>query len=433
MRHSAQSIADALGNPPPTAEQRAVIQAPMRPLLVVAGAGSGKTETMASRVVWLVANGHVEPDQVLGLTFTRKAATELAERIGRRLRRLRHVGMWVPPQDQEDAEVLGGTPTVSTYHSYAGRLVREHALLLGVEPESRLLSEAAAWQFAAEVVERHDGPMEDVPFAASTVINAVVDLAGEMAEHLLVPADLRRLIDQLEQRVVALPKGASRARALPKVVSDAMTALRARRQVLPLVDGYLELKRSRDALDFADQMALAATLSQRFPDIGSMERQRFRAVLLDEFQDTSEAQLVLLRHLFVARDEPVSVTAVGDPNQSIYGWRGASATTLTRFPREFVDAGGDADVLPLSTSWRNDTAILLAANLTSGPLRARSTVDVEVLRPRPDAGTGRVLAARLATTEDEAAHLAGWIAHRWLDALGRPTGISAAVLCRKRS
>jgi DNA helicase-2/ATP-dependent DNA helicase PcrA len=433
MRHSARSIAVALGSPAPTVEQLAVIQAPMRPLLVVAGAGSGKTETMASRVVWLVANGHVEPDQVLGLTFTRKAATELAERIARRLRRLRHVGMWTPAQEQDGAEVLGGTPTVSTYHSYAGRLVREHALRLGVEPESRLLSEAAAWQFAAEVVEHHDGPMDDVPFAASTVINAVVDLAGEMAEHLLVPADLKMLIDRFETRIAGLPKGASRARALPKVVAEALIALKARRQVLPLVAGYLELKRSRDALDFADQMALAATLAQRFPDIGLMERQRFRAVLLDEFQDTSEAQLVLLRHLFVAVGEPVPVTAVGDPNQSIYGWRGASATTLTRFPREFADATGDADVLPLSTSWRNDNAILSAANITSGPLRRKSTVDVEVLRPRSDAGTGRLLAARLLTTEAEAEHVAGWIAHHWLDARGRPSGVSAAVLCRKRS
>ncbi len=433
MQHTARSIANALGSPPPTAEQLAVIQAPMRPLLVVAGAGSGKTETMASRVVWLVANGYVEPDQVLGLTFTRKAATELAERIARRLRRLRHVGMWAPAQEQDGAEVMGGTPTVSTYHSYAGRLVREHALRLGVEPESRLLSEAAAWQFAAEVVERHDGPMDDVPFAASTIINAVVDLAGEMAEHLLVPADLARLIDRFEARVAGLPKGASRARVLPRVVADAMTALKARRQVLPLVEGYLALKRSRDALDFADQMALAATLSQRFPDIGSMERQRFRAVLLDEFQDTSEAQLVLLRHLFVAVGESVPVTAVGDPNQSIYGWRGASATTLTRFPREFADAAGRADVLPLSTSWRNDNAILSAANITSGPLRLKSTVDVLVLRPRADAGTGRLHAARLLTTEAEAEHLAGWIADRWRDAQGRPTGVSAAVLCRKRS
>jgi DNA helicase-2/ATP-dependent DNA helicase PcrA len=433
MLHSAQSIAEALGNPSPTAEQRAVIQAPMRPLLVVAGAGSGKTETMASRVVWLVANGYVEPDQVLGLTFTRKAATELAERIGRRLRRLRHVGMWTPDQEQDGAEVLGGTPTVSTYHSFAGRLVREHALRLGVEPESRLLTEAAAWQFAAEVVERHDGPMDDVPFAASTIVRAVVDLAGEMAEHLLVPADLHRLAEQFEARVLGLPRGASRARGLPKVVADAITVMRARRQVLPLVEAYIALKRSRDALDFADQMALAATLSRRFPDVGLMERQRFRAVLLDEFQDTSEAQLVLLRHLFVADGELVPVTAVGDPNQSIYGWRGASATTLTRFPREFADGSGEAQVLPLSTSWRNDDAILLAANITSGPLRAGSIVDVEVLRPRPDAGRGRLHAARLLTTEAEAAHLAGWIAHHWLDAQGHPSGVSAAVLCRKRS
>jgi len=432
-QHSAQSIAHALGNPEPTPEQLAVIQAPMRPLLVVAGAGSGKTETMASRVVWLVANGYVEPDQVLGLTFTRKAATELAERIARRLRRLRHVGMWTPAQEPDGAEVLGGTPTVSTYHSYAGRLVREHALRLGVEPESRLLSEAAAWQFAAEVVERYDGPMDDVPSAASTVISAVVDLAGEMAEHLLAPGDLAILIDRFEARVSGLPKGASKARDLPKGVAAAMKALKARRQVLPLVEGYLELKRSRDALDFSDQMALAATLAQRFQDIGSMERQRFRAVLLDEFQDTSEAQLVLLRHLFVSAGEPVPVTAVGDPNQSIYGWRGASATTLTRFPREFADAAGDAHVLPLSTSWRNDNAILSAANITSAPLRRTSTVDVQVLRPRPDAGRGRLFAARLLTTEAEAEHVAGWIAHRWLDARGRHTGVSAAVLCRKRS
>jgi len=436
VRHSARSIADALGNPAPTAEQRAVIEAPMRPLLVVAGAGSGKTETMASRVVWLVANGHVEPDQVLGLTFTRKAATELAERIARRLRRLRHVGMWAPATpaaEQDGAEVLGGTPTVSTYHSYAGRLVREHALRLGVEPESRLLSEAAAWQFAAEVVEGHDGPMDDVPFAASTIINAVVDLAAEMAEHLLVPADLARLIDRFEARVSQLPKGSSRARVLPKLVTDALTALKARRQVLPLVEGFRELKRSRDALDFADQMALAAMLAQRFPDIGWMERQRFRAVLLDEFQDTSEAQLVLLRHLFVAAGEPVPVTAVGDPNQSIYGWRGASATTLTRFPGDFADGGGGADVLPLSTSWRNDKVILSAANIISGPLRSKSPIGVEVLRPRAGAGGGRLLAARLRTTEAEAAHLAGWVARHWLDAGGRHTGVSAAVLCRKRS
>jgi DNA helicase-2/ATP-dependent DNA helicase PcrA len=428
---SAEHIATALGNPPPTDEQRRVIEsAPDRPLLVVAGAGSGKTETMASRVVWLVANGHVDPDQVLGLTFTRKAATELAERIGRRLRRLAQTGLWTPRALDVDgvAEALGGIPVVSTYHSYAGRLVREHALRLGVEPESRLLSAAAAWQYAAEVVSRYDGPMDDVVSAESRVIEAVVSLAGEMAEHLLAPEELVGYIDDFEARVSVLPRGASRATFLP--VRDVLTALQNRRGLLPMVRRYLDLKRERDALDFADQMALAARLASGFPEIGGVERQRFQAVLLDEFQDTSEAQLVLLRALFVRSSEAVPVTAVGDPNQSIYGWRGASATTLTRFPTEFASAEGPADVLQLSTSWRNDTGILDVANVTSRPLRSGLVVP---LRARPDAGTGAVEAGRFATVEEEAAHVAGWVAERWWRPSGTRSGRSAAVLCRKRS
>ena len=158
VQHSALDIATALEMPPPTAEQAAVIEAGARPLLVVAGAGSGKTETMAARVVWLVANGLVDPDQVLGLTFTRKAAAELSQRIAKRLRGLERAGIWTPPADDgTGAEVLGGTPTVSTYHAYAGRLVREHALRVGIEPEFRILTEAGAWQLAAEAVSRWDG------------------------------------------------------------------------------------------------------------------------------------------------------------------------------------------------------------------------------------------------------------------------------------
>src|SRR5512134_43933 len=209
----------------PTDEQREVIEAPLAPLLVVAGAGSGKTETMASRVVWLVANGFVEPDQVLGLTFTRKAATELAERITQRLRRLQRAGLWTP-SDDDDAETLGGTPTVSTYHSYAGRLVREHALRLGYESESRLLSEAAAWQYAAEVVLAYDGPMEAVTKAESTITAAVVDLAGEMAEHLLTTEDVGEYLARVDAALAALPKGASRARDLPAETRKVRDALR---------------------------------------------------------------------------------------------------------------------------------------------------------------------------------------------------------------
>ena len=130
--------------PPPTPEQEAIIAAPVEPLLVVAGAGSGKTETMASRVVWLVANRYANPDEVLGLTFTRKASGELAHRVRTRLGQLvRHVGR---------DESLLGEATISTYHAYAARVVTEHGLRAGYEPSARLLTEAARWQIVDSLV-----------------------------------------------------------------------------------------------------------------------------------------------------------------------------------------------------------------------------------------------------------------------------------------
>src|SRR5205807_1289773 len=146
--------AKLLGQPPPSPQQAAVVAAPVEPLLVVAGAGSGKTETMAARVVWLVANGHVRPDQVLGLTFTRKAAGELAHRIRQRLSQLvRRLGR---------DELIAGEPTVATYHSYAARVVVEHGMRAGYEPATRLLTEAACWQLADGVVCSYDGDMSAV-------------------------------------------------------------------------------------------------------------------------------------------------------------------------------------------------------------------------------------------------------------------------------
>jgi len=443
----ALDIAQALGQPPPTAEQQAVIEAPREPLLVVAGAGSGKTETMSARVVWLVANGLVQPQEVLGLTFTRKAAGELAERIGRRLRQLEAAGLW---RDGSPDDGLDLTPTVSTYHAYAGRLVSEHGLRLGNEPGARLLSEASCWQLAQEVVEAYPGPLDTVSSAAgravpavSTVVEAVLSLSGQLAEHLGTPEDLGDHLRRLLAAWDALPDGEGRKTPL-KPVLEAIGVLRQRQALVPLILDYQRVKRARESLDFADQMSVAARIASAFPDVGRGERQRFRAVLLDEFQDTSEAQLVLLRRLYAEADETVPVMAVGDPHQSIYGWRGASSTTLTSFPQQFPGPAGPARTLPLSTSWRNDGAILAAANVIAAPLTAACPVEVAVLEPRPGAGPGQVEAARLDTLEAEAAHIADWLSERLaaqpdpsetgttvgLNGDPRPT---AAVLCRKRS
>jgi DNA helicase-2/ATP-dependent DNA helicase PcrA len=162
---SARDIADLIGKPSPTDEQAAVIEAPLESALVVAGAGSGKTETMAARVVWLIANGIVEPDRVLGLTFTRKAAGELADRVTSRLAQLRRAQAntsggadgQTGRVEAVDMSSLLARPTVATYNSYAASLVRDHGLRLGVEPGSRLLGQASAWQMVTEIVESYDG------------------------------------------------------------------------------------------------------------------------------------------------------------------------------------------------------------------------------------------------------------------------------------
>jgi DNA helicase-2/ATP-dependent DNA helicase PcrA len=434
---SAVELARALGQPhDPTPEQVAVIEAPLEPLLVVAGAGSGKTETMAARVVWLVANGLVRPEQVLGLTFTRKAASELSARVERRLRTLKEVGLWRPTQTPEhpggrDTEdLLAGRPTISTYHSYAGSIVADFGVRVGVEPTVRLMTEAASWQLAYEAAFRYDGDVSAFEHAAGSLAGAALTLSGELAEHLVDLDEIDAAFRDCSAALEALPL-AGRAKGLPAELKTAVASLRARCVAVDVARRYAHLKRARDAMDFADQMAVAARLAQRFPDLADIERQRFRAVLLDEFQDTSHAQLELLRSLF----SRTAVTAVGDPHQSIYGWRGASATTLTSFRHAFAGTPDDespapAEVrtLPLATSWRNAERVLAVANAVSAPLRERTSVPVAELSARPDAPAGRVFAVRHETDAEEALAVASWLRER---GAGTPE-VSAAVLCRKR-
>jgi len=448
---SAVETARLLGLPEPTPEQVAVIEAPLEPLLVVAGAGSGKTETMTARVVHLVANGLVERDRVLGLTFTRKAAGELSERVRRRLRALDLVlGRGVRRAAEGDTDREGGpggalvAPTVSTYNAYAASLVTEHALRLGVEPSARVLGDAGRWQVAHDVVRTWAEDLE-TDLAPSTVTDAVLGLAGALAEHLAPPDDVRAFADAWCARVAALPAGGRGG--MPAPVRDLLASVRLRGRLMDLVEEFTARKRAADMVDFGDQVALAARLAAEAPEVGATERARYAVVLLDEYQDTSVAQLALLRSLFGDRAGAGTghpVTAVGDPHQSIYGWRGASAGGLERFPGQFPRAdGAPARVLALSTSWRNDAAVLDAANLVGEPLRAataeRAGLDLPLLRPRPGAGEGEVAVLVAETADDEARAVAAFVAERRSAlaaaraAARRPEQVRAAVLCRKRS
>ncbi|QBJ95270.1 ATP-dependent helicase [Rhodococcus sp. ABRD24] len=435
-RVSPVQLAEALGQFPPTAEQAAVIEAPLGPTLVVAGAGAGKTETMAARVVWLVANGLVEPEQVLGLTFTRKAAQQLTTRIRQRLAKLAGSALVrdLDPSGGLRARILGSEPEVSTYHSYAGRLLSEHGLLLPIEPSATLLSETELWQLAYRVVSAWDGDL-DTDRNPASITESVLALSGQLAEHLVAPEDLREAHTELDKLIHTLPAGPKQRGKPSKGLLDILEAQHQRLDLLPLVQRLADTLRRESALDFGSQMSLAARVASEHPEVGRSERERFRVVLLDEYQDTGHAQRVLLSSLFGGgEDAGLALTAVGDPMQSIYGWRGASAANLPRFATDFPLADGSpAPKLELLTSWRNPPEALALANMVSDPLRDKG-VAVSMLRARPGAVPGDVRLALLDDIEVERAWVADRIAEQY--AAARAAGEApptVAVLVRRNA
>ena len=426
-------LARALGVHVPTAEQAAVIAHPLAPLLVVAGAGSGKTATMAQRVVYLVATGQVRPDQVLGLTFTRKATAELDERVSSRLEALARAGL-------VDPQVADGAPTIATYNSFAGTLVRDHGLLIGVDPDTTLITQARSWQIVETLLRERTAPLPEEGLEHNTT--AVLLLSDALSQNLLSADQAAEGLEDL----AGLLEDLAGVRGCKTLIGRGPAAMREWLELLDVVRALTQYKRSHGLLDFGDQIALACRVAQEVPEAVAQVRAQYPAVLLDEFQDTSVAQIRLLSALFADS----GVTAVGDPHQAIYGWRGASAAALDTFHARFNPTGSAAvatgaqaaqaaPVLQLSTSWRNDAAVLEAANVVSSPLRHPQTlpgdppgehIAVAELTPRPrhlGLAQGAVHAAFLQDPLEEAQHVARFLAERW------GPGARMAVLTRTRA
>ncbi|MFE7845253.1 ATP-dependent DNA helicase [Microbacterium sp. NPDC057407] len=468
----ARVIAAALGQFPPTVEQAAVIEAPLEPALVVAGAGSGKTETMASRVVWLVANGLVRRDEVLGLTFTRKAAGELAERIQRRLGRLaeferrglvshlpdlhaegrldvftalereggegaaasraraeamdalsREVGA-VPTQTDDDA--LLHRPTVSTYNSFADQIVREHAVRIGRDAEAAVLSESAAWLLMRRVVFASDDPrLEQRGEAVRSIIDAALRIARDGVDNLVDLDELAAFPDAFS-RVLELPSTTARTVVYAEV-AEAVEKVGGLALLADLARDYAAEKRRLGVIDFSDQVAGALEVVSRHRAVADELRDRYRVVLLDEYQDTSVVQTDLLARLFAG----TAVMAVGDPHQAIYGWRGASAGNLGGFAAAFSPEEPCAE-FALLTSWRNSADVLRAANAVLAPLAASAAVPVQSLRSRPGAPAGVVECAFDNDLDAETDRVAQWFSR--VRAARRRAGLATtgAILFRSK-
>ncbi|MER7984404.1 ATP-dependent DNA helicase [Streptomyces noursei] len=422
---------------PFTPEQTACITAPPAPQVIVAGAGSGKTTVMAARVVWLVGTGQVAPEQVLGLTFTNKAAGELAERVRAALLAAGVTDPDAPAPvggGQLPAEAPPGEPRISTYHAFAGQLLKDHGLRIGLEPSARLLADATRFQLAARTLRAAPGPYPSLTTSLPTLVEDLLALDGELAEHLVDP-------DALHAHDTALLAALDGAKLSNAELRKVPEAVRGRLELLDLVAAYRREKRRRDLLDFGDQIALAATLATTRPEVGALLRDEFRVVLLDEYQDTSVAQRLLLSGLFGAGGDGGAdaeaatgaatghaVTAVGDPCQAIYGWRGASVANLDDFPAHFPFADGTpARRFALSENRRSGGRLLDLANRLAAPLRAMHA-GVAALRPAPGAERdGVVRCALLPTHREELGWLADSLAH--LVRTGTPPG-GIAVLCR---
>lgn len=406
-------LADLL-DVPFSAEQLDAIRAPLEPSLVVAGAGSGKTTVMTARVVWLVATGQVQPEQVLGLTFTTKAAGELSSRVRRAVTRYSDR---VSGASHEEV----GDPTIATYHAFAGRLLAEHGLRIGVEPGARLLTEAGSVQLAHRVVTRTSRDLSTLGYALTSIVEYVRSLDSELAEHCLEPEALREFDRDMIAEVDAEAKVSAAARDLR---STAVTRI----ELAHLVDELRAARATRDLVDFSDQMRFGARLAEECADVGVALREQFRVVLLDEYQDTSVAQRRLLTGLF-GGGHPV--TAVGDPLQAIYGWRGASVANIDGFPEHFARIDGSpAPVRRLAENRRSGARILTAANDLAAPLRALHPQVAPLVSPAGGAGGGAVRVALHATYAQEMA----WIGDRVREQVDAGTAAGEiAVLARASS
>jgi DNA helicase II / ATP-dependent DNA helicase PcrA len=413
----------------PSDEQRPIISIhdnPLEPAVVIAGAGSGKTETMAARVVYLVANEIARPDQILGLTFTRKAAAELNTRIRRRLRQF---------QQAQDKQGISRTfssldTAVTTYHSYAGRLLSEHAIRYGIDADVQPLGEAAVWMSANKLVREWDDGIFATSDAASTVVKDLLGLTSMVLEHRVTVDQIRAADEDLLQQVIAMTGPTNdETRKVAKVLNQRIA-------MLPMMQAFLESRRQSGELSFDDQIALAADIAVNFADVGVLERAKYPIVLLDEYQDTSQSQVRLLSALF-GGGHPV--TAVGDPCQSIYTWRGASSGTISAFNTNFPKAEGATgrDVYELLTTYRNDESILALANEISADVRKDEGITVAALKPRKGAGKGNLSCGIFENLEGEATAIAEYFEPLWNNPERTKAGSKVpktfAVLVRKRA
>ncbi|MDA5195091.1 ATP-dependent helicase [Govanella unica] len=285
-------------------EQRTAVESLDGPVLVLAGAGTGKTRVLTTRLAHLLNLGRAYPSQILAVTFTNKAAREMQERVGHAI--------------GGSAE---GMPWLGTFHAVAAKILRRHAELVGLKSNFTILDT--------------DDQIR--------VIKQVLELA-RLDDKRWPPKLFASLLDQWKNRGLT-----------PQKLSAADAQAFADGRAAELYAGYQERLRTLNAADFGDLLLHNLTIFQNHPDILADYQRRFRYVLVDEYQDTNVSQYLWLRLLAQAHK---NICCVGDDDQSIYGWRGAEVGNILRFETDFPGAA----IIRLEQNYRSTPEILGAAS-----------------------------------------------------------------------
>ncbi len=294
------------------------------PLLIIAGVGTGKTTVITRRIAWLIAEKRAHPAEILALTFTEKAAAEMEERVDR-----------LVPYGYVEAHI-------GTFHSFCDRILRENAVLLGLSPDYRILTEAEQAIFLKERL--FELPLRQFRPLGNPLHNlrSLLSLFSRAKDEDVTPAEYTAYVQKLSAQ------GAASA-----ATAETADELARQTELAEVYSAYQALLLRHGFVDFGDLIALALRLLREHPAVLARTQKRFRAVLVDEFQDTNYAQFELLRLLAAHRN----IAVCGDDDQSIYKFRGAAISNILGFQ----DAYPDADLVVLDENYRSTQAILDSA------------------------------------------------------------------------
>ncbi len=390
-------------------EQRRAVTHASGPLLVVAGAGTGKTEVITRRIAWLVATRRALPSQVLGLTFTDKAAAEMQVRVDQ-----------LVPYGFADT-------AISTFHAFGDRLIREFAFELGIAPDARVLSHAESIVLLREHLFEL-GLDAYLPLGDPTrFLGALTTLFGRCRDEDVTPERYRQHADELAaaawDATGAMP--ASAVDGKDAAATAALLELASRQgELATAYERYTQLLIASGSIDFGDQVAMALRLLRQSPATLATVRNRYRYILVDEFQDTNPVQSALVE---LIGDGHRNLTVVGDDDQSIYRFRGAAISNIL----EFRDHFRGARTVVLRRNYRSTAPILDASHRLikfNDPHRLESRVGIskKLLPQRSPAPTLPVRVHAFETATDEA----DWIAtefRRRIDAGVPPRDLAVLV------